>query len=396
MRTQQVVGMCVAILCLTGFVNRGMAQTVYGMSELNNINSLRSLALGSATVAMDGYPGAAQINPASIGLHDIIQGSSYFTMARSRSMFSRPYGFGSLSQPNFDYRSDKWAAALFTTYYDLGTETGTDEMGHVVNKFHAYELAVSGSASLELSKNLRMGFGLRYLTSQLVGGYTYVGTDNEQTAHSIAADLGLLYQRPFNTEYVIFKPSAGWSLTNFGAPLHYSSTASDPLPMTMRGGLGLRMISTKIMYDRPLFSVGLYTQLSHVLARKDANGTAYGPVQSLFKGWAPYTYVSYYGGSSRSVGFTNQFFSHYGIEVSILGALNYRFGYINQPNALGYHNLKMFGIGADLYYVAFDYTRISNAGNSYSALSNGTGLWQITIRIPLKRPAGGIIPSLVD
>lgn len=400
MRMHKHFGMCATILMLCGVANYGKAQTIsYGMSELNTISSMRSEALGGATVALDGYPGAAQINPASIGRYHIIQGSSYFFGGRHGSIFGRQYGYGSvdLYQPSFDYRSDKWAAALLTTYYDLGEQTETDMSGNLLGRFRSHQLGISGSGSWEVSPDLRVGIGLRYITSNFGSTPASVGGTASHTAHSLAIDLGILYQKSFETEYVTLKPSAGWSLTNFGGPLQYSSTgSSDPLPTTMRGGIGLRLIGKKKMYDRPVFSVGIYGELSHILARKDADGNPYGPFKALFKGWSSYSTYSFMTDSNKRINFTDQFFTHLGMEVTLLGALSYRIGYINRPTALGYDtNLRMFGLGADLYYIMFDYTKISTVSGEFTGIKDQS-IWQLTIRIPLEKPVGGIIPSLLN
>ncbi|HKI47068.1 MAG TPA: hypothetical protein VKA08_17190 [Balneolales bacterium] len=110
--------------------------------------------------------------------------------------------------------------------------------GNPIQQLHAYQLSVGASGSWEITHDLRVGLGLRYISSNLAPGPVSVGTTGIHDAHAFAVDLGILYQKSFETEYVSLKPSAGWSLTNFGSPLQYSSTNSDPLPMTMRGGVG--------------------------------------------------------------------------------------------------------------------------------------------------------------
>ena len=110
MRMHKYLAVCAAILIVCVYAGQSMAQSApYAMPELNMISSIRSMALGNATVALDGYPGAAQINPESIGRNHIIQGSSYFFGASGGSLFRRNNGlrWTSLYQPNFDYRSDR-------------------------------------------------------------------------------------------------------------------------------------------------------------------------------------------------------------------------------------------------------------------------------------------------
>ncbi len=51
---------------------------------------MRSAAMGGATVAMEGYPGAALINPATIGVDQTIQAQSYLFDQRG-APFKWPY-----------------------------------------------------------------------------------------------------------------------------------------------------------------------------------------------------------------------------------------------------------------------------------------------------------------
>ncbi len=88
MRMYSLTGTLGSLLIVCVYAGQSMAQSApYAMPELNMISSIRSEALGEATVALDGYPGAAQINPASIGRNHIIQGSSYFFGASDGSLF---------------------------------------------------------------------------------------------------------------------------------------------------------------------------------------------------------------------------------------------------------------------------------------------------------------------
>ncbi len=376
----------------------------YGFPELIETRSMRSLALGGATVAMSGYAGAAPINPASIGLYHVIQGSGYFLSDNTGPMFGKGIGNDpqlarNLYQPYFDYRSDKWAAAFYLSYFYLGRLAAIDEGGRLLKTSRSYHLAVSASGSWEAAPHLRIGIGLRYLTAHLAPLPHRVGAKKLHNPHSVAVDLGLLYQRLIENKYLVLHPSLGWSLTNFGSKLHYTSTDDgDPLPMAMRAGVGLRLSSKKEIYSNPFISMGLYAGLSHLLVRQDKNGHSYGPFKALFKGWSAYNREPYSPQTDvgdRRVGFTDQFFTHAGIEITLLGVFSYRFGYVNRPTAMGYLNEATRGIGVDLYYVALNYAHVSYQDNEiyHYNLQDDESVWQITIRVPLEKPKRGVLPA---
>jgi len=352
--------------------------TVNAMPFLMEHSSMRSKALGYATVAMSGYPGAAEINPATIGKDSVIQGSTYF-LDKKRALFSRDYGYHlKLFQPNIDFKKGNFGVAAYLSYLNFGKQTLTDEKGNFISTEKSYEQSISLAGSYEITPHLSAGLGMHYLTSKLGVSNIQVGNYDSKGVHSFAIDLGLLYKRSYVLNSVILKPSFGWSLTNFGSVLHYTSIDSDPLPMEMQGGLGLLISSKDEQNQHPVFSIGLYTSLSHILARKDENGHSYGPFKSLFKGWGPYQDSIYYGQNSR-VSFTDQFSTHYGIELTMLDRISLRFGYINSARHSHGYNETNYGIGLNFKYVNIDFT-MSSYGNG---LNTSNGLLQITLRYPL-------------
>lgn len=364
-----VVVMC---FCSVHFVN---GQSIsYDMGFLNDYSSMRSKALGYSTVAMSGYTGAAEINPASLGLENTIQGST-FILDKKKSLFSRDYGFDtSLFQPYVDIKKNRWAAAVYMDYLNLGEEYYTNEKGEYIGKSHSYQQSVSFSGAYEFFNNFSVGMGIHYIISTLGVPRMSAGNPSYE-AHAFAIDLGVLYKKTYDLGQMTIKPSAGWSLTNFGTPLHYAPGQSDPLPLTMQAGLGVRFITKYTTHKRNVFNFGLYASLSHILARKDANGHAYGPFEALIKGWSPFIQSTY---PQKHISFADQFYTHLGIEITFLGIFSVREGYINRQSVTDPSGSISFGFGVTLHDFSLDYTKYPNV------FGPGNHVLQFGLHIPFQ------------
>jgi len=78
-KAAEFVTVCLCAFIITFVSNSGAnAQNIqYSPGPLTINQSMRSMALGGATVALEGYTGAALINPATIGIDQTIQVQSY-------------------------------------------------------------------------------------------------------------------------------------------------------------------------------------------------------------------------------------------------------------------------------------------------------------------------------
>ena len=122
------------------------------------------------------------------------------------------------------------------TFLNLGEQTRTDETGLELGRFNSYELAAGLSYGLELSPNLALGTGFRFIYSSLASGS--VGGQRVNPGSSIGLDLGLLYRtRPLDVlnREAVFR--AGFNLSNVGPGVQYTDNAQkDPLPTVLRAG----------------------------------------------------------------------------------------------------------------------------------------------------------------
>lgn len=128
------------------------------------------------------------------------------------------------------------AASL--TYFSLGDIDMTDIEGNKVTDLHPNEFAFDASYALMLSDNLSLGATGRFMRSDLTNGQTINdGSGNSEThaANSLAADIGLYYQRPVSRNEEI---ALGAFISNLGAKLRYSEDNNNQefLPANLRVG----------------------------------------------------------------------------------------------------------------------------------------------------------------
>ncbi|MBQ8703660.1 MAG: type IX secretion system outer membrane channel protein PorV [Bacteroidales bacterium] len=137
------------------------------------------------------------------------------------------------------YRINKRStAAASLTYFSLGDIEMTDILGEKVTDLHPNEFAFDVSYALMINDNLSLGATGRFMRSDLTNGQTINdGSGNSEThaANSVAADIGLYYQRPVSKTEEI---ALGAFVSNLGAKLRYSEDNNNQefLPANLRVG----------------------------------------------------------------------------------------------------------------------------------------------------------------
>lgn len=137
------------------------------------------------------------------------------------------------------YRIDRVSTvSLGLTYFTLGDIDNTDETGASLQTIHPNEFAIDASYALKVSDVLSLGASGRFIRSDLTNG-AVITQDGQHTethaANSIAADLGVYYQRPLNADQTL---ALGLHISNLGAKLSYSDDDNDKefLPTNLRLG----------------------------------------------------------------------------------------------------------------------------------------------------------------
>ena len=246
-------------------------------------------------------------------------------------------------------------------YFSLGDITFTDFSGNNIGQYRPNEFAVDLNYARKLSNNFSGSIALRYINSNLTGGYSVGGTGS--VGRAVAADLAFFYQSnkiKLGSKNGIV--TAGLNLSNIGSKISYSNSKlqRDFLPQNLRLGAGL-----KIFLDDHN-SVGLYVDINKLLVPtppvykvdsagnilEDANGN-----KIIEKGKDPN--VGPVGGLFQSFGDAPFGFKEELAEYNISGGIEYwynnlfslRGGYFNESKWKGFR--KYFTIGIGFKYSVF-------------------------------------------
>lgn len=125
-------------------------------------------------------------------------------------------------------------------YFSLGDITFTDATGVEIGQFNPSEFAIDIAYARKLSENFSGGIALRYINSNLTGGFQ-VENNATKSGSSVAADISAYYQ----SEVEVFKKDAvfsmGLNISNIGSKISYTETGrKDFIPINLRIGPSLK------------------------------------------------------------------------------------------------------------------------------------------------------------
>ena len=135
--------------------------------------------------------------------------------------------------------NNRSTAAASLTYFTLGDMDHTDVNGNVIGTLHPNEFAFDVTYALKITDNMSLGASGRFIRSDLTNGavVSSEGAENTTThsANSLAADIGLYYQKEVDKEQSF---ALGAFISNLGAKLSYSDDDNDKefLPANLRVG----------------------------------------------------------------------------------------------------------------------------------------------------------------
>ncbi|MBQ9417722.1 MAG: type IX secretion system outer membrane channel protein PorV [Bacteroidales bacterium] len=270
--------------------------------------------------------------------------------------------------------NNRSTAALGLTYFTLGDIDNTDEDGVSLQTIHPNEFAIDATYSLMLSDVLSIGASGRFIRSDLTNGAVISqGGEHTEThaANSIAADLGLYYQKPLVEGQML---ALGVHISNLGAKLSYSDDDNDKeyLPANLR--LGGRYSYTIDNYNK----VSALVDVNKLLVPTP-------PAKGDTEAWNEYKTGSSVAGALKSFGdapggMTEEFqelqFS-VGAEYWYADMFAVRAGYFYEHENKGGRKYATVGVGLRYNMFAFDLSYlIPTTTISTSPLAN-------TIRIGL-------------
>jgi len=239
-------------------------------------------------------------------------------------------------------------------YFSLGDITFTDNVGTEIGQFNPSEFAIDIAYARLLSENISGGIALRYINSNLTGGFQ-VENNATKAGQSVAADISATYRK----EMEVGKKDAvfgfGLNISNIGSKISYTETGrKDFIPINLRLGPSLKIKLNE--YNDITFLVDFNKLLVPTPPIYNPDSIINGEQQILF-GQNPD--VSVASGIFNSFSDAPDGFGEELNEINIAGGLEYwydnqfafRAGYFYEHETKG--NRKYFTLGAGLKYNVF-------------------------------------------
>lgn len=248
-RTRLATLLLSAAIGLSALVGHAQISTsaLTGADEVNTITTAvpllmispdaRSGAMGDAGVASSPDANSIHWNPAKLAF---IENDLGFAVSYT------PWLRALVPDINLAYISgykkiDKDQALGATLlYFSLGNIVFTNIVGEVTGEFNPNEFAIDLAYSRKLGDNISGGLALRYIYSNLTGGYYIESAGESRPGRSIAADVSVFYQDDVNLGEKEGKLGLGLNVSNIGSKISYTQTADkDFIPINFRFGTSL-------------------------------------------------------------------------------------------------------------------------------------------------------------
>ena len=194
----------------------------------------RAAGMGDAGVATSPDANAPFWNPAKLGFitNDFSASASYSPWLRNiTSDMALSYLSGVKKV------SERAAFSASLLYFDLGDIQFTTATGAPAGEFNPKEYTVNFGYGQQLSENLSLGVGARFIHSNLSAGI-----NDSRPGNSVAADIGVYYTRDLTLGARNYNLSFGGNVSNIGAKIAYMNAGSkDFLPTNLKLGTAFTM-----------------------------------------------------------------------------------------------------------------------------------------------------------
>lgn len=361
-------------------------------------NHARSMGMGGGTVALRHHAGGAHVNPATIGNPGHVELTTqfhklgnnnfpYYALGTDMSLENRDRSF---YMPAFVITLDRWSFSYQLAYLDFTEQLHTTPSGEPLGTFSSNELAHTFTTAYRWSDYLSFGAGINIIRSKLVPSGIQVGGQESLVGSAVSLDLGAYGEYPYRiNDNIKLTPSAGWSLTDFGNKIKYlDRSRGDPLPMMMRGGLGLQLEYTDpvediaILSDKIPVSVAYYRSFEKLMARVDTVGNAMGPFEALFNSWD--TYRDHLGIGVQEFSLGEQIDHRGGLEIILFEMLSFRSGFSRDAEVNRGGQTSFFGVGFHYNMFSLDYVRQESQSERFNR-DIEQNYWQFSLKFSIDR-----------
>lgn len=254
---------------------------------------------------------------------------------------------------------DRQAIGFSLRYFSLGNIAFTNIHGQKIRDYRPNEFAVDVAYSLLLSENLSSGVGLRYINSNLMGGFSD-GTEPTHPGRAVAADLSLYYQKPIEINQKDNMLALGMAISNIGNRISYTDEGiKNFLPINMR--LGGAFTSNLDEYNSLTFLIDFNKLLvptpGYLYTDQDGNDSIVGqdPAKISEISVANGIFGSF---SDAPNGFSEELQEiaySFGVEYWYAKQFAIRAGYFHEHENKGNRKYATFGVGLKLNVFSLDF-----------------------------------------
>jgi hypothetical protein len=299
----------------------------------------RSAAMGDAGVATSPDANSAYWNAAKLVFIDKKYGGSLsYTpwLGKIVNDMSISYltGFYKLNREQ--------VVALGIKYFDLGEINFRNNINDPLGDFNPREFSFDGTYSRMLTEEFSIGVTAKFIHSNLTGAFSAGGVD-AKPGSSVAADIGLFYNKQIKNSARDAYLSFGASISNIGAKISYTNADNeDFLPTNLR--LGTAYTSDLDLYNKITFTLDFNKLLVPTPPIRDDAGTiVYGKDddRSLLSGMFGSFSDAPDGGSEE----LHELMTSVGIEYWYNDTFAARLGYFNEAKTKGNRKYMTVGLG---------------------------------------------------
>jgi len=256
-------------------------------------------------------------------------------------------------------------------YFSLGSIQFTDGFGNPLQTVNPREFGIDVGYSRKLSDKTGLGIGLKYIYSNLAGGFSNSG-NSYKAGNSVAGDIGIYHNGTTDA-------GQGWAfgaaLTNLGAKISYTDNADqkDFIP----ANLGIGTTYTKVFDESNKISFGI--DLNKLLVPTPPQSVDQGGPQdsAILRDYRNKTVISSWfssfgdapGGFSEEM---KEFQVSVGAEYWYNNQFALRAGYFYEDKTKGNRQYFTTGVGIkyNIFGLNFSYLIPSGSGSTQNPLSN--------------------------
>ena len=329
-----------------------------GVSFLTVAPDARGGGLGDVGAATAPDPDAQYWNPAKYAFISAEGGATVSYVPWLRKLVS---DIDLVSASGYYKIKDVQTVAASFRFFSLGNVLIRKEPGDQGLNVKPYDLAVDVSYSRILTKNFSMGVALRFIWSDLTGGYSADG-EYVEPGWSIAADISGYYGQKVPFDWGTGFGAFGFNISNIGKKVEYGDYRSAAfLPTNLRLGGSFTMpidqynhislnvdLNKLLVPSRPIYNADIETEEEYQ-ARLDEYYNM-DPITGIGRSFidmpdgTPYDFAQQIKKVNFSLGleydYNEQFFG--------------RIGYYNESKQMGNRKYMTFGAGFKLNVFSLD------------------------------------------